>query len=134
MIRLSPGQADGVRGLTQWFRHGTPRQQTFFLAGYAGTGKSTTLGHGVGELGLDGSAIAYACFTMKAALVLRRNGLPASTIHRLIYSRSSRRNRPPRRRAQSSKDYVKRARATCRGHCGGCGYSSSSNSSTTAGN
>ena len=86
MITLSADQAAAVRAITHWFRPATRHQQTFFMAGYAGTGKSTTLAYAMGELGLGEDDIAYACFTMKASLVLRRNGLPATTIHRLIYT------------------------------------------------
>jgi exodeoxyribonuclease-5 len=86
MITLNCGQADGVRRITQWHRHDTEDQQTFFVSGYAGTGKSTTLGFAIAELGLPAGSVVYATFTMKAALVLRRNGLPCTTIHKAIYS------------------------------------------------
>jgi exodeoxyribonuclease-5 len=85
MITLSADQAAAVRAVCCWFRHGIDTQQVFFLSGYAGTGKSTTLAYAIAELGLAPDQIVYGCFTMKAALVLRRNGLPASTIHRAIY-------------------------------------------------
>ena len=69
----------------------------FRLFGYAGSGKSTVLKFTLDELGLDphrsdrtgGSCVpgvVTATFTGKAALVLRRKGTPAQTIHSLIYS------------------------------------------------
>lgn len=51
------------------------------VSGYAGTGKSTLIRH-LFEL-LPNYAVC--AFTGKAANVLRKNGLPAKTIHSLIY-------------------------------------------------
>ena len=51
-----------------------------------GTGKSTIISAFIDEIGLDPiKNVKYATFTGKAALVLRRKGLPATTIHKLIY-------------------------------------------------
>jgi hypothetical protein len=64
----------------------------FDLAGgFAGTGKSTVLKVALDDLGLaphseDVPGVVTATFTGKAALVLRRKGTPARTIHSLIYS------------------------------------------------
>ena len=73
------------------------RSQVCRLFGYAGSGKSTVLKFALDELGLephrgerDGGdcvpGVVTATFTGKAALVLRRKGTPARTIHSLIYS------------------------------------------------
>src|SRR5262245_45897619 len=51
------------------------------LGGYAGTGKTMLIKHLVREL----PRFAVCAFTGKAANVLRRKGVPASTIHSLIY-------------------------------------------------
>ncbi|MGE3803389.1 MAG: ATP-dependent RecD-like DNA helicase [Gemmataceae bacterium] len=51
------------------------------LGGYAGTGKTTVIKRLVSELA-DFKVCAY---TGKAAHVLRRKGVPASTIHSLVY-------------------------------------------------
>src|SRR5262249_42181010 len=57
--------------------------QIFRLFGYAGTGKTTLARHLAEDV--DGK-VAYAAFTGKAALVMRRKGCAgASTIHSLIY-------------------------------------------------
>jgi exodeoxyribonuclease-5 len=56
----------------------------FYLAGYAGTGKTTLAKH-FAE-GLNGT-VCFCAFTGKAALVMRNKGcVGASTIHSLIYS------------------------------------------------
>ena len=71
--------------IEDWFSHST--SQTFVLAGYAGTGKTTLLKHAVCEtlkLVPDQSA-AFVTPTGKAATVLIRSGIAATTLHRLIY-------------------------------------------------
>lgn len=58
-------------------------RQVYRLFGYAGTGKTTLATH-IAE-GVEGQVI-FACFTGKAALVLRSKGCEdACTIHSLIY-------------------------------------------------
>lgn len=57
-------------------------EQVFYLAGYAGTGKTTIAKH----LAEDAGTVIFGAFTGKAALVLRSKGCHnASTIHSLIY-------------------------------------------------
>jgi len=54
----------------------------FYLAGYAGTGKSTLARHFAEGVGV----VEFACFTGKAAHVMARKGcVGARTIHSLIY-------------------------------------------------
>lgn len=51
-----------------------------------GTGKSTLVKFIIAALGVDTSEVAYACFTGKAAEVLRHKGNEnAMTLHRLLY-------------------------------------------------
>ena len=96
-ITPSDTQARAIAAIKDWFKNRTDKQQVFRLFGYAGTGKSTVLKFALDELGLephksdrDGGAcvpgVVTATFTGKAALVLRRKGTPARTIHSLIYS------------------------------------------------
>lgn len=95
-ITPSDSQARAIAGIRDWFENRTPQQQVFRLFGYAGSGKSTVLKFALDELGLephqgdgDGTCVpgvVTATFTGKAALVLRRKGTPARTIHSLIYS------------------------------------------------
>ena len=95
-ITPSDSQARAIAAIKDWFEHRTQESQVFRLFGYAGTGKSTVLKLALDELGLsphrserDGDCVpgvVTATFTGKAALVLRRKGTPARTIHSLIYS------------------------------------------------
>ncbi len=59
----------------------------FILAGYAGTGKTTLLKHIIVDtLGLiPGESVAFVTPTGKAANVLIRSGIMATTLHKLIY-------------------------------------------------
>jgi len=99
MSSVSPSdtQKQAIAAIKDWFRNRTEEQQVFRLFGYAGTGKSTVLKFALDELGLDPHrsskdggkcvpGVVTATFTGKAALVLRRKGTPARTIHSLIYS------------------------------------------------
>jgi len=96
-VSLSDTQARAIAAIKEWFQQRSRDQQVFRLFGYAGVGKSTVLKFALEELGLEphkssreGGACApgvvTATFTGKAALVLRRKGTPARTIHSLIYS------------------------------------------------
>lgn len=80
-MNWSPQQDAALAAIKAWFDGGG--QQPFYLAGYAGTGK-TTLAKEV--LNLCTPNALFAAFTGKAALVLAQKGCPgASTIHSLIY-------------------------------------------------
>ena len=90
----SDAQSRAITEIRDWFVNRSSRQQVFRLFGYAGSGKSTVLRFALEELGLSTSVSSRHCvpdvvtatFTGKAALVLRRKGTPARTIHSLIYS------------------------------------------------
>lgn len=85
MNQLSPQQERASTLVEAWLKDRNA-PQVFRLFGYAGTGK-TTLARHLAE-GYNGG-VAYACFTGKAALVLRSKGCEgASTIHSLIYRAS----------------------------------------------
>ena len=78
-------QTEADKLISDWFYNS--ERQIFVLAGYAGTGKTTLLKHTVTEtlkLVPDESA-AFVTPTGKAATVLIRKGIPATTLHRLIY-------------------------------------------------
>ena len=110
-ITPSDKQLEAIRKISRWFKNDTTTQQVFRLFGFAGTGKSTVLKLVLEDLDLEphqrGSGVdvnfddlgnpsvsqsgcvpgvVTATFTGKAALVLRRKGTPARTIHSLIYS------------------------------------------------
>jgi exodeoxyribonuclease-5 len=83
---FTPHQDAALKAVAQWLRlkpgtGGNP--QIFRLFGYAGTGKTTLARHLAEDV--DGK-VAFAAFTGKAALVMRRKGCAdASTIHSTIY-------------------------------------------------
>ncbi|WP_433994115.1 AAA family ATPase [Afipia felis] len=96
-ITPSDTQARAIAAIKDWFKNESSGKQIFRLFGYAGTGKSTVLKFALAELGLEPHksereggncvpGVVTATFTGKAALVLRRKGTPARTIHSLIYS------------------------------------------------
>jgi len=79
-ITLSPEQVIAFDRIMKWF--GEPDVQTFALAGYAGTGKSTLAKMIAAECGKT----IYLAYTGKAANVLRDKGCQnVSTIHAAIY-------------------------------------------------
>lgn len=87
-MKWSPQQESALKAVNKWFfdyytSKGQNRKQVFYCAGYAGTGKTTLAKHFAENV--DGD-VAYAAFTGKAALVMRKNGcVGARTIHSLIY-------------------------------------------------
>jgi exodeoxyribonuclease V len=79
-MKWSPQQSDALSKVARWLRE--PGSQVFYLAGFAGTGKTTIARHLV-----EGTNCVQAAFTGKAASVLRSKGFPnASTLHSLLYS------------------------------------------------
>ncbi len=82
---LTTEQQEAENKIYDWFTGSS--DQTFVLAGYAGTGKTTLLRHTVKErLKLeDGVSAAFIAPTGKAATVLIKKGINASTLHHLIY-------------------------------------------------
>ncbi len=80
-------QKDALKAVDRWYHEYTtsrkPTKQVFYVAGYAGTGKSTLARHFAENI--DGE-VTYGAFTGKAALVMRKNGCEgARTIHSMIY-------------------------------------------------
>lgn len=83
--RLTSDQENAKKLIIEWFIN--LDTQVFVLSGYAGTGKTYLLRHAVCECLalLPGKDVAFTAPTGKAASVLIRGGVPASTIHSLIY-------------------------------------------------
>lgn len=82
MTEWSPQQNEALSLAGAWLR--MRYKPTFYLAGYAGTGKTTLAVHLAEHV--DGK-VAFAAFTGKAARVMRSKGCKgARTIHSLIYA------------------------------------------------
>ena len=76
-------QKYALKEVDKWFYQNSKKKKIFRVFGYAGTGKTTLARHFAEHI--DGY-VAFAAFTGKAALVMRKNGCPdARTIHSLIY-------------------------------------------------
>lgn len=74
-------QQVGFDRAKKWWLDGN--EQIFKIAGYAGTGKTYLSSMVSAELAEN--KIAFCAYTGKAALVMQQRGMPATTIHRLIY-------------------------------------------------
>ena len=81
-VELTDEQTQLVKRLCKWYRSGTDKQW-FAYTGAAGTGKTTVVNQAIEELGIS----RYLCcaYVGKAVSVLAQHGLPASTIHSMIY-------------------------------------------------
>ena len=85
-IILTKDQQYAVGAINNWFNN-QDSKQVFTLAGYAGCGKSFLIKYIVDNvLDLDEYNIKYVAPTGKAATVLIKKELPATTIHKLIYN------------------------------------------------
>jgi len=86
-------QEGALQAVEHWFRNKT--SPSFYLAGYAGTGKTTLARHFAENCS---GVVKFAAFTGKAASVLRKKGCPgATTIHSLIYRPVGQTNEKQRR-------------------------------------
>lgn len=84
-ITPSPDQHAAIEAIADWYANGT--KPWFYLAGYAGTGKTTIAKLAVEECGFPYNSmfVRYAAYSGKAALVMSRAGTPAKTVHSLLY-------------------------------------------------
>ena len=73
-----------IQMVKDFYYHQKPRREYLVLTGLPGVGKSFIVARIQEELGL-GDECVYAVRTGKAATVLQAKGVPAVTIHRLIY-------------------------------------------------
>ena len=79
-MKWSAQQDNALVKVNAW--HANRESPYFTLFGYAGTGKTTLAKH-LAENVLGN--VFFAAYTGKAAHVLMKTGIPASTIHKLIY-------------------------------------------------
>jgi exodeoxyribonuclease-5 len=92
-IIMSPQQEKGCRAASSWFKSSGGFQDYYYLAGYAGTGKTTVLPYIIDMMGLDWSQVAFLAPTGKAAKVMTKKlrqaylttKVEARTIHSQIY-------------------------------------------------
>lgn len=85
-LTFTPEQERAINKMVEWY--GDPEQQEFYLAGYAGVGKSTVCKEAIDRIkqryGIHN--VVTGAYTGKAAHVLRKKGnINAATIHNLIY-------------------------------------------------
>jgi exodeoxyribonuclease V len=87
-VTPSEEQAKAITGIVEWYKQKNGPQD-YYVAGYAGTGKSTVTSIAIQELREKCGVrhVRTAAYTGKAASVLRKKGNPnAQTIHSLIYT------------------------------------------------
>lgn len=80
-------QLEAIRAIVAWYRGGRLTPQVFYLAGFAGVGKSTVYKLVLEELSKHGCRHVVTCaYTAKAASVLIKKGtLNAMTCHAALY-------------------------------------------------
>lgn len=85
MIELTDKQKLALNLVEEWFNDSD--EPYFYLAGYAGTGKTTICKEAIKLLNLKAKQVVYCAFTGKAVRVLMENGCKNSqTLHSLIYN------------------------------------------------
>jgi len=87
LIEFGKDQKNAIKMAVDWIN--TPsnkRRPIFVVSGYAGTGKSTVISQILLEMKIPKYRVAFCCYTGKAAVALRKLGLNAFTIHKLIYN------------------------------------------------
>ena len=83
-IELTKCQVNAKNEIVHWFN--TSSAQVFMLTGYAGTGKTTLLKYLINDVfAFKENQFAVITPTGKAATVLIRKGIPATTLHRFMY-------------------------------------------------
>ena len=85
MAELTKGQQNALNLLIKWYS-AVDSEQVFRVFGYAGVGKSYSINAFIKSMGLELSDVKFATYTGKAALVLCKKGIAATTIHKLIYT------------------------------------------------
>lgn len=85
-IILNEDQSTLMGKLEDWYNHFDPFVKPYFsYSGRAGTGKTTVITEFVSRLGLNRNEYVCCALIGKAVLVMQKKGLPAQTIHSLIF-------------------------------------------------
>ena len=86
-ICLTEEQERLIPLLKKWYLdfYNTGEKKYFSLSGAAGTGKTTVIRYFIEDMGISLHDIICAAYVGKAVTVLATHGLPAKTIHALIY-------------------------------------------------
>ena len=86
MPTFTPTQEKALKSVAHWYTNESMSKQVFYIAGYAGTGKTTLAKHFAEHVK---GTVRYATYTGKAAHVMMKKGCEnATTIHKLIYRTS----------------------------------------------
>jgi exodeoxyribonuclease-5 len=83
-IEFNDQQIYALYAMENWWYN--QKNQLFEISGRPGTGKTTLVKYFIERIGLDYSEVAFVAYMGKAAMVLARTGLPAQTLHSLIYT------------------------------------------------
>ena len=82
-MQLSPSQDRAICAIKQWYDNWTPDEPFFYLAGGAGSGKTTIESHFTDTIS---GRVVRGAYTGKAALRMQQvSGKQASTVHSLAY-------------------------------------------------
>lgn len=86
-VQLTNEQEQAVDDIVSFCLFNKNTKREFKLGGYAGTGKTTVIKSVIKELDLHDSSICVVvcAFTGKAVNVLNKKGIPAQTMHSLMY-------------------------------------------------
>ena len=79
-MQFTSDQEKAFKGVREWLAAGD--KPIFYIAGYAGTGKTTIIKTLLQDVK---GVVLCAAYTGKAALVMTKMGVPASTLHSLVY-------------------------------------------------
>lgn len=83
-IEFNDQQIYALYDIENWWN--IQNDQVYNLSGAAGTGKTTLIRYFIERIGMELDKVAFVAYMGKAAMQMARNGLPAQTIHSLIYT------------------------------------------------